>query len=182
MVLVARGFTRSGQGNPDEARAARYILKDYVNGKLLFCHPPPGISDVSFNEETHRNSLLRVAGKKRAPVTRVGKDADTFVPGSAAATNQESILPAQATGSKSHKIDDEFFERNSVLQSRPTALDTGKAFSRSMLYPHQNAVANDGTPIPANQARLLALLQNAEGGKKHKKMKRVKQRSRKGYD
>ena len=28
---VARGFTKAGQGNPDESRAARYILKDYVN-------------------------------------------------------------------------------------------------------------------------------------------------------
>lgn len=38
---TARGFTKTGQGQPDESRAARYILKDYVNGKLLFCHPPP---------------------------------------------------------------------------------------------------------------------------------------------
>jgi large subunit GTPase 1 len=37
----ARGFATSGLGVPDESRAARYILKDYVNGKLLFCHPPP---------------------------------------------------------------------------------------------------------------------------------------------
>lgn len=28
---IARGYFRSSQGNPDEARAARYILKDYVN-------------------------------------------------------------------------------------------------------------------------------------------------------
>lgn len=182
LVSVARGYTRSGQGNPDEARAARYILKDYVNGKLLFCRPPPGISDALFNEETHKNSLLRAAGKKRAPVTRVGKNADTFVPASIPVSGQESTLPAQATGSKSRKIDQEFFERNSVLQSRPVVQDTGKPFSRAMLYPHQNAVANDGTPIPANQARLLALLQNADSSKKHKKMKRVKQRSGKGYD
>jgi large subunit GTPase 1 len=31
---VARGFTKSSQGNPDESRAARYILKDYVNVSL----------------------------------------------------------------------------------------------------------------------------------------------------
>lgn len=41
---TARGFTKTGQGQPDESRAARYILKDYVNGKLLFCHPPPPFS------------------------------------------------------------------------------------------------------------------------------------------
>lgn len=37
----ARGFATTGQGQPDESRAARFVLKDYVNGKLLFCHPPP---------------------------------------------------------------------------------------------------------------------------------------------
>ncbi|KAK2765998.1 hypothetical protein FQN54_007513 [Arachnomyces sp. PD_36] len=41
----ARGFATTGQGQPDESRAARYILKDYVSGKLLFCHPPP-VSDT----------------------------------------------------------------------------------------------------------------------------------------
>ena len=30
-IIGARGFTKSGHGNPDESRAARYILKDYVN-------------------------------------------------------------------------------------------------------------------------------------------------------
>lgn len=37
----ARGFATTGLGQPDESRAARYILKDYVSGKLLFCQPPP---------------------------------------------------------------------------------------------------------------------------------------------
>lgn len=37
--LVARGYFRSSQGNPDEARAARYILKDYVNvSKIIQIH------------------------------------------------------------------------------------------------------------------------------------------------
>ena len=37
-LLVAyaksRGFTKSGQGNPDEARASRHILKDYVSVRI----------------------------------------------------------------------------------------------------------------------------------------------------
>ena len=38
----ARGFnTQGASSQPDESRAARYILKDYVVGKLLYCHPPP---------------------------------------------------------------------------------------------------------------------------------------------
>ena len=31
----------SRSGSADEPRAARYILKDYVNGKLLYVNPPP---------------------------------------------------------------------------------------------------------------------------------------------
>jgi large subunit GTPase 1 len=47
---VARGFTKAGhQGNPDDARAARILLKDFVNGKLIYCHPPPGVDAGTFN-------------------------------------------------------------------------------------------------------------------------------------
>ncbi|KAL8560637.1 hypothetical protein ACOMHN_062882 [Nucella lapillus] len=44
-----RGFM-SHKGNPDRPRGARYILKDFVNGKLLFCHPPPGIEAAVFQK------------------------------------------------------------------------------------------------------------------------------------
>lgn len=47
---MARGFRKAGhQGNPDDARAARIILKDFVNGKLIYCHPPPGVDAKDFN-------------------------------------------------------------------------------------------------------------------------------------
>ena len=51
----ARGFTKAGQGQPDESRAARYILKDYVNGRLLYVAPPPGqgINAAAFNKELY---------------------------------------------------------------------------------------------------------------------------------
>ncbi|KAG5647567.1 hypothetical protein DXG03_008920 [Asterophora parasitica] len=180
---IARGYTRSGQGNPDEARSARYILKDYVNGKLLFCHPPPGISEESFNEPTHEGARLRAAGKKRAPVTRVGKGADTFIPANVQVAPSEggSILPAQGTGVKSRNLDQDFFENSSTLSARPfiqSSLRQGEAFTRATMYPHQNAVANDGTPI----GRRGAAGAPGEGKKKHKKMRRAKQRSGKGYD
>lgn len=38
------------KGIPDGSRAARLILKDYVNGKLLYCYPPPGCDSVEFQE------------------------------------------------------------------------------------------------------------------------------------
>jgi large subunit GTPase 1 len=31
----------TGRGIPNEAAAARLVLKDYVNGRLLFCHLRP---------------------------------------------------------------------------------------------------------------------------------------------
>jgi len=186
---IARGFMRSGQGNPDEARAARYILKDYVNGKLLFCHPPPGMPEESFNKQTHELSLLRAAGKKRAPVTRVVKGADTFVPAvhvpsSTVSPSQDHIPTGQTGGTKTLALDDEFFAQNGSLSSRPFvqgAAQHGQAFTRGRLYPHQNMVANDGTLLVPGKA---AIVMGGEGfGKKHhKKGKRTKQRSGKGYD
>lgn len=40
-LAASRGFRTSVYGNPDVARAARIILKDYVNARLLYCHEPP---------------------------------------------------------------------------------------------------------------------------------------------
>ncbi|KAF5287740.1 hypothetical protein FQA39_LY15760 [Lamprigera yunnana] len=37
-----RGFM-TANGQPDNPRSSRYILKDFVNGKLLYAHAPPGI-------------------------------------------------------------------------------------------------------------------------------------------
>jgi large subunit GTPase 1 len=56
----ARGYMRQGKGLPDESRAARYVLKDYVNSKLLYCHPPPDYPDspADFNRQLYNiNSL-----------------------------------------------------------------------------------------------------------------------------
>ena len=41
------------KGMPDVQRAARYILKDYVNGKLLFCYPPAGLDSVEFQNHKY---------------------------------------------------------------------------------------------------------------------------------
>ncbi|XP_036059808.1 large subunit GTPase 1 homolog [Onychomys torridus] len=45
-----RGFM-TAHGQPDQPRSARYILKDYVKGKLLYCHPPPGRDPVTFQNQ-----------------------------------------------------------------------------------------------------------------------------------
>ncbi|KAI0689891.1 P-loop containing nucleoside triphosphate hydrolase protein [Cytidiella melzeri] len=185
---VGRGFTRSGQGNPDEARAARYILKDYVNAKLLFCCPPPGVDENEYNEETRSIALKHAEGKKRAPTTHVGKGADTFIPSISSPVPQDGAVVSltQGTGYKSQSLDKEFFATNSSMSFKAFT-HSGQEFNRNKIYPHQTAVADDGTPLSGRRARIAAVLANAGGevapGKKHhKKMKRVKHRSGKGYD
>jgi large subunit GTPase 1 len=169
---------RASQGNPDEARAARYILKDYVNAKLPFCHSPPGIEENAFNERTRQMALARAQGKKRAPVTRVGKDSNTFVTLSGTASDRGQSV-------KSNTLDKTFFEReplssHALIQGRN---QTGQAFSRTKFYPHQHMVTDDGTPLNFGNARIASLLANAgPGNKQHRKPKREKHRSGKGYD
>ncbi|KAM8954112.1 large subunit GTPase 1 homolog [Pelodytes ibericus] len=53
-LLSAYGYMRgfmTAHGQPDQPRSSRYILKDYVTGKLLYCHPPPGIEPEDFQPQ-----------------------------------------------------------------------------------------------------------------------------------
>ena len=168
-------------GNPDEARAARYILKDYVNAKLLYCHPPPNASDEDFNGQAHHKILQKLARKKAAPMSRVTKKADTFI---------DFGQPVQSN--KARHLDDSFFTAEQQhLSSRPFVQGTnrnGQQFTRDKSLPHQNIVGDDGRPLEGRRARIAAVLAAngaVEGGKGKKHLKgnkRVKQRSGRGYD
>lgn len=48
----------TANGQPDNARAARYIIKDFINGKLLYAHPPPDIEAEDFHEWPPKKPLL----------------------------------------------------------------------------------------------------------------------------
>ncbi|KAM6063083.1 large subunit GTPase 1 homolog isoform 2-T2 [Chlamydotis macqueenii] len=53
-LLTAYGYMRgfmTAHGQPDQPRSARYVLKDYVSGKLLYCHPPPGVDPNGFQHQ-----------------------------------------------------------------------------------------------------------------------------------
>lgn len=43
-----RGFM-TANGQPDQSRSARYVLKDYVSGRLLFCHAPTDVNQDDFH-------------------------------------------------------------------------------------------------------------------------------------
>ena len=107
---IARGFATTGQGQPDQSRAARYVLKDYVNGKLLFCHPPPTdppIDPREFNEELYDSAHLP---QKRQAVLAVhaeasltGSEEPSLMDGTA------SLRAVPVQGAKSTRLDKRFF-------------------------------------------------------------------------
>jgi large subunit GTPase 1 len=76
LIPVARGFTKAGhQGNPDDAKAARILLKDFVNGKIIYCHPPPDISPEDFNRDHYTpTAIIPKTLNPNAPKMEDGRD------------------------------------------------------------------------------------------------------------
>ncbi|KAL5342942.1 hypothetical protein BJX70DRAFT_355245 [Aspergillus crustosus] len=111
----ARGFATTGQGQPDESRAARYILKDYVNGKLLFCHPPPATVTAEHDLEVEGEAEAEAEAEDAIDAAEFNKDLYDWahLPPrrqamlAAAALNQSSKTPVQ--GLKSQNVDKGFF-------------------------------------------------------------------------
>ncbi|KAL2038439.1 hypothetical protein N7G274_008778 [Stereocaulon virgatum] len=107
---VARGFTKTGQGQPDESRAARYVLKDFVSGKLPFCHPPPNdppIDARAFNYELydaeHLPQKRRIILAAQAQASLKGCEDPSLIDD----TNPLPVVLAQ--GKKSTQLDKRFF-------------------------------------------------------------------------
>lgn len=152
----------------------------------MFCHPPPNYPGDDFNFETRKLALRRITRKKRAPSTRVGKNANTYIfDGNIGDPSDLPPLPGQSE--KSRSLDSQFFDEAAGLAARPFAKGAAgriQSVSRPILYPHHVSVANDGTPLTTQGVQIGALMANVgERGKKHhKKTKRTKQRSGKGYD
>ncbi|EPY53256.1 GTP binding protein [Schizosaccharomyces cryophilus OY26] len=180
----ARGYMRSNHGTPDDSRASRILLKDYVNGKLIYVHPPPNYpdSDMEFNKEHHINYLSSAAediGRKLQNITMKDKLALR----------------------ESEEIDKEYFSENPHVRSfvRGTAAADIQGIEykgRNMTQSFQRRLNDDGTPkYPMNaqgkplsrrKARQISTQEVgvspdavlAASSKKHnKKNKRTKQRS-----
>ncbi|KAA8647607.1 hypothetical protein EYZ11_004948 [Aspergillus tanneri] len=116
----ARGFCTTGQGQPDESRAARYVLKDYVNGKLLFCHPPPvpegqeAIDPQQFNEDLYDAAHLparRQAMLAKMVQSEATDDLDSDMPSLSSAS-----APSRAVeGTRTRNLDSGFFGPDSSM-------------------------------------------------------------------
>lgn len=56
-LLLAHAYNRgfmTANGQPDQSRAARKVLKDFVTGKLLFCCTPPTMKQEEFHKYPER--------------------------------------------------------------------------------------------------------------------------------
>lgn len=170
----ARGFMKTGAGNPDDSRAARYVLKDYVNGKLLYCHPPPAdppIDGREFNEEHYEDDSLLPENRK-------------FTAADVANGLGPSGYSAAPAGEKTKEMDSSFFARDTSGSAKFKA-----PFARGMqLKPPVNA---SGKPLSGRKAKTMLAIDNnlsahdvqqmMGGGKKHFKAGK-KERKRLGMD
>ncbi|KAL8642068.1 MAG: hypothetical protein Q9228_001205 [Teloschistes exilis] len=107
---IARGFAKTGQGQPDESRAARYILKDYVSGKLLFCHPPPSdpaIDPREFNRDLY--DVDHLPQKRQAAMAAQAEESMTGSEDPSLMDEHESLPAPRVQGDKSTRLDRRFF-------------------------------------------------------------------------
>ena len=106
----ARGFATTGQGQPDQSRAARHVLKDYVNGKLLYCHPPPKdppIDGREFNRDLY--NIAHLPQKRRAHLAVEAERAITGSEDPSLMDDPDPIPAAPVQGQKTQRLDRKFF-------------------------------------------------------------------------
>ncbi|KAJ2012604.1 hypothetical protein IW146_009891 [Coemansia sp. RSA 922] len=179
---AARGLFKGGEGNPDEARAARVLLKDYVNGKLLYCHPPPTwTGDDLFNAEHYDLSTL-------AKSTRhlIADGEDFAVRHSASDRLNVRRVIATNGSSRIDALDRRFFTTGAALlaaQRNAKGYDVvqGAGYAQTRAPTAASRVNDRGEPIAADAvkaAKKAGLAKTTD--KHHKKKKPGKQRSGQG--
>lgn len=147
----ARGYMTQGFGSADESRASRYVLKDYVNGKLLYINPPPHLEDDSpytieeckeFNKdlytfdrlpESRKEQIADAAKNKGIEIVDLARDLKnlTFSAHTAGANGEEAKSVTHggkqaALYNAVEDLDNEFFKMNNVEGRLTTPFHKGK--------------------------------------------------------
>lgn len=172
---IARGMTRSSFGMPDTSRAARHVLKDYVNAKLLYARPPPGIDSDEYMSTSREQTLAELeaqfaAGRKRAPEHHVSKKADTYVaPASrkAAPEGEEAEVDAQQPESEEPEAPSGPRERQatsaSVARNAASApMRSGKV--KAAAFDNSFFTESGPAPRPVVKGRTQGAADMSEGG------------------
>lgn len=105
----ARGYWTQGVGAPDESRAARLLLKDYVKGKLLFVHPPAdqAVDARNFNRDLYDPSHLP---QKRRAHLAASAEASLQNTTNPSLMDDPDVIPLPAVqGNKGKNLDKQFF-------------------------------------------------------------------------
>ena len=171
----ARGFATTGHGGPDESRAARHILKDYVSGKLLYCHAPPHdpeIDGAEFNKDLY--DFAHLPAKRQAWLIAHADDTTSTTAPSVDDEASGISVPTQPkeTGARSKNLDKRFFGPGS-----------GNAGHLTTPFHHQYSEQGKGKELTGRKERtMLALEKDVDPselkmGKKHLKPKREKARN-----
>ncbi|CAN9432942.1 Large subunit GTPase 1 [Alternaria alternata] len=163
---IARGFSTQGLGQPDESRAARYILKDYVKGKILFCHPPPTdppLDPKHFNRELYDVNHLP-AKRRHHPLANLPGNHSLAGPEADDMSLMDDELdgggvPVQ--GAKTQRMDKRFF-------------GPGQGMGR-VNQPFHYKYSEQGKELSGRKAKMMAALEKdvdpkemaMMGGKKH---------------
>lgn len=161
----ARGYMTQGFGSADESRAARYVLKDLVNGKLLYVEPPPHedgskayddecyefnkeLYNIAHLPEQRRAQLIDAIKAKGLSVKNfdLSKDLDKLTfSGHLSVEDENKARRSRTYGGKqaalysaANELDDEFFHMNSVKGKITAAAHNTKAI------PHKSKKHNKG--------------------------------------
>ena len=90
---VARSMFAAASGVPDHQRAARVVIKDYADGKLLYCHAPPpiveGTSDRLDAPGCQRETILTALSNTKKLQEKINPLLDQAKEGSSAPVEEE---------------------------------------------------------------------------------------------
>jgi ribosome biogenesis GTPase A len=139
---LARGFM-TGRGTPDHSRSARVVLKDYMNGRLLHCHLPPGVADTDV--ENYDRLQVNVLNPKET--RRALDDTDDGEGGGAGAAGGSDGDRGKTGGRRQQKtgksarleaMEDDFFASKSAGL---TTRGQGNAAGTTVVYKNKRAAA-----------------------------------------
>lgn len=170
----ARGFSTQGLGQPDESRAARYVLKDYVKGKLLFCHPPPAdplIDPRVFNRELYdvehlperRRKALAIDELERLTMMDDDDDADTAsVMDDETHASRQILQQHRPPPTKSENLDKTFFAGNGAGTGMTRPFHQ-KYTAQGQRETDEATELNGGKQLSGRKARLIVALEKGMG-------------------
>lgn len=134
---TSRGYVASS-GLPDETRAARQILKDYINGKLPHYELPPGVSN-----------------KELALEDPAGHDSDYLLESDSSGIEDSSDVENEVAPNLEHVLDDlKSFDMANGLASKKVSLKKSKASHKHHKKPQRKkdrswrAGNDDGDGMP----------------------------------